>query len=118
MGEKKKAFTNTALLICSVIVALVLFDLALMPFNLVFNSANLTQLNFEDPTKEKFQTISQEQFKQWSQPDPILGYLPRMGEKYAYSNLGTQHNSFALKKPAQVKRILMMGDSIAAIGFL
>ena len=115
---KKSRLLNFLPVVISSLTALVLFDLVLMPFNLVFNSAIISEFNFEDPSEKQLRTTSRDNFATWSQGDPELGYLPRMGDKFAYSSLGTRHSDYGLEKPQGVRRVLMLGDSIAAIGNL
>ena len=117
-----KSALNLGLILVSVVVALVAFDLLLKPFNLVFNSATLGTFNFEDMRRladKKVQKKGSWDSKvEWMQQDKVLAYKPLMGPDYNYSKYGALHNSYNFEKPAGVTRVLFTGDSICALAYL
>lgn len=119
---KKKRMVNILLTLGSIAAALVLFDLVLMPFNLVFNAATVGKFDFQGAAdlarRHPELRDSWDSKVNWMQKDAELGYRPMTGPNSTYSNLGAQHNPYTLAKPPGVVRVLFVGDSIAALGYL
>ena len=118
----KKNLVNLGLLVISVAAAVVLFELVLMPFNLVFDAATTGEFNFDDMQRlakanpDKRLTIWSK--LHWMQKDPELGYMPIMGENYTYSSHGALQNSYPAEKRPGARRVLFVGDSISAFAML
>ncbi len=111
------------LMVCiSVVAALVLFELALIPFNLVFNAGHTFEFNFKQAMIQAAQNPQQKDEwnskVQWWAMDEELSYKPLMGPSYPYSQYGALHNGYAFEKPQGATRVVFLGDSIAALGFL
>jgi len=109
-----RAVLKGLLLIVSLGVSLVLFELLMTPFHLVFNSAN--QATLHEPQAVKRHVGDKYRFD--LEVDPELGYVPRRGGQYAYDRHGAQRNAHQARTPPGVRRVALVGDSIAAIGYL
>jgi hypothetical protein len=85
------------------LVGSLLFALVAAEFGLRFLSPRLSkggeQMNFAAGTLASFQ------------PDEEAGYLPKTNSE-EYNAQGCLHNNYKLEKPAGVKRILFIGDSV------
>lgn len=118
----KGGLAKTIMVAVSVIIALVLFELALIPFNLVFNSGHTFEFNFKQAMVQAAKNPQQkDEWKskvQWWAMDDELSYKPLMGPDYPYSKYGALHNDYAFEKPVGTTRVVFLGDSIAALGFL
>ena len=118
----KGGLLKTIMVCVSVVVALLLFELAMIPFNLVFNSGYSFEFNFKqamiDAAKNPEQRDEWNAKVLWWAMDEELSYKPLMGPKYPYSKYGALHNDYAFEKPAGKTRVVFLGDSIAALGYL
>lgn len=118
----RRGLLRLLLVLVSLGLSLVLFELALIPFNLVFNSGRALEFNFEVARQE---AAKNPQLKDtwnakvnWLRKDEELGYQPLMGPNLPYSQHGALQNEYdAAKKPGQT-RVVFLGDSICALGFL
>ena len=119
---KKNYLLNLALVGGSIIVGVVILELILMPFDLVFNAATTGTFNFQNmrrlTDKKDIKAHTWTAKMHSMQKDAQLGYIPLMGETYTYSKYGAQHNEYAFNKPPGVTRVVLAGDSISALGFL
>lgn len=117
-----KSLLNLGLIILSMAAALLLFELALRPFNLVFNAATLGHFNFTDMRRladtKAMKKGSWDSKLHWMQQDAELAYRPLLGESYTYSSSGALHNTHQFQKPGGATRVLFTGDSIAALAYL
>ncbi|KIX13851.1 SGNH/GDSL hydrolase family protein [Dethiosulfatarculus sandiegensis] len=118
---KPKNMISTGLVLGSLVVGLLLFELIMAPFNMVFDSANIHGIDFN---KRKQHAEKNPQAKDslearliWWGKDLELGYKPLYGPQYAYSELGALHNNFEFKKKPGTVRVVFSGDSITAYGF-
>jgi hypothetical protein len=89
------------------LVGSLVFALIAAEFGLRFLSPRLSQgghqMNFAAGTLASFE------------PDPEAGYLPKLNSQ-EYDAFGCLHNQYKLEKPAGVKRILFLGDSVTHRG--
>lgn len=119
---KKSSLLNLALVGGSIIVAVVILELALMPFDLVFNAATTGTFNFQNmkrlTDKKDIKAHTWTAKMHSMQKDQELGYIPLMGDTYTYSQYGAQQNPYPFNKRPGVTRVVLAGDSICALGFL
>lgn len=118
----KGGILKTVMVFISIGAALVLFELALIPFNLVFNSGHAFEFDFKhamvQAAKNPQQRNEWNSKVQWWAMDEELSYKPLMGTSYPYSEYGALHNEYRFEKSADKTRVVFLGDSIAALGFL
>jgi hypothetical protein len=102
----KRAVGNVLLSVGAVLITLVVFELVMRPFAVVFDAANPIRNQFgEGGNKASFIK------------DDLLGYIPAMGVNSSYNEYGVRHNNYTLSKPEGWRRTLFMGDSIIGYGF-
>ena len=102
----KRAAGNVLLSVGAVLITLVVFELVMRPFAVVFDAANPTRNQFgEGGNKASFIK------------DDLLGYIPAMGVNSSYNEYGVRHNNYTLANPEGWRRTLFMGDSIIGYGF-
>jgi len=118
---KPKNLAGWGLALVATVVALIIFELALAPFNLVFDAANITGIDFRQRLQDAKQNPGDRDTlrarEHWWAKDEELGYGPLMGEEFAYSRHGALHNPWQAAKPQGVVRVIFVGDSITAYGF-
>ena len=102
----KRAVGNVLLSVGAVLITLVVFELVMRPFVVVFDAANPTRNQFgEGGNRASFIK------------DDLLGFIPAMGGNSGYNEYGVRHNTYTLAKPEGWRRILFIGDSIIGYGF-
>ncbi len=106
MDSFKGKLINIGLIAAGLIVGLLLIEIIGRPFNLVFDAAYVPVDYTQDHDG-----------KSYYDRDPELGHIPRMGREFLYSDFGTKHNSYPAAKRPGWKRVLLLGDSITAIGY-
>ncbi|WP_449246806.1 SGNH/GDSL hydrolase family protein [Desulfarculus baarsii] len=118
----RRGLLRLALVLASLVVSLVLFELALIPFNLVFNSGRALEFNFEHTRREAEKNPHLKGTwtakVNWLQKDEEIGYQPLLGPGFPYSEHGALHNGYDPVKRPGLTRVLFLGDSICALGFL
>ncbi|MCB2186542.1 MAG: SGNH/GDSL hydrolase family protein [Deltaproteobacteria bacterium] len=107
---------SLALVLVSLVVGLALFDLLAYPFDLVFSAGNPFRLDDQSPDSGRADPVYY--WKNLMVLDPELGYRPRMGPGEYYSDLGIRQEPGLASTPPAPGGVLLLGDSIAAIGFL
>lgn len=101
----KRAVGNVMLSMGAVLITLVVFELIMRPFTVVFSAANPTRNQFgEGGNKADFIK------------DDLLGYIPVMGVNSSYNGYGVRHNNYAIAKAEGWRRTLFIGDSIIGYG--
>ena len=103
---RKRAVGNVLLSVGAVLFTLVVFELVMRPFTVVFSAANPTRNQFGEG-KNKADFVKDDQ----------LGFIPAMGVNASYNEYGVRHNNYTLAKPEGWRRILFIGDSIIGYGF-
>jgi hypothetical protein len=103
---RKRAVGNILLTVGAVFFTLVVFELVMRPFTIVFSAANPTRNQFGEG-KNKADFVKDNQ----------LGFIPAMGVNASYNEYGVRHNNYTLAKPEGWRRILFIGDSIIGYGF-
>ena len=100
---------NVLLVLVSLSVTLLVFELAMRPFSVVFHTGNATRNVFgEKGNRSGFKS------------DQELGFVPVMGEGREYTRYGTRrasHPMHPVERRPGWQRVVMLGDSIAAIGY-
>lgn len=103
---QKRAVGNVLLSVGAVLITLVVFELVMRPFIVVFDAAHPTRNQFgEGGNKASFIK------------DDRLGYIPAMGANSSFNEYGVRHNNYTLAKPEGWRRTLFVGDSIIGYGF-
>jgi hypothetical protein len=101
----RKSALGFLLVSVSVGLTIILFELILRPFSVVLNTGNPNHFNFSSGKDSKYRH------------DDVLGYIPKMGAGYTYTEFGTKRNDFSANRTPGVRRLLFMGDSISDIGY-
>jgi lysophospholipase L1-like esterase len=100
---------NALLVLLSLTVTLLVFELAMRPFSVVFTAGHATRNVFgEKGNRSGFRG------------DQELGFMPVMGEGREYTLYGTRragHPVYPVERRPGWQRVVMLGDSIAAIGY-
>jgi hypothetical protein len=103
----RRAIGNVLLSVGAVLITLVVFELVMRPFAVVFSAANPMRNQFGKGGNKYYSFIN----------DDLLGYIPAMGINFDYNEYGVRHNNYTLTKPEGRRRILFIGDSIIGYGF-
>lgn len=103
--NKKKSYKNYVVSILSIMITLLLIEVIMRPFSVVFSSGHVNNI-----------VANSNNWSKKYQLDSELGYIPQMGENMKYSAYATKHNSYKMEKNPDSKRILFIGDSIIDIG--
>ncbi len=114
---KKKTLIHSLMVVCAIICSLILFELIMIPFDIVFSSSNRNVYNFDDRTAI-MQVNELKKAALDMQRDDELGYRPNTGGDSLYDGHGAFKNEYSLEKAPGNTRVLFIGDSIAAIGYL
>ena len=100
---------NVLLVLVSLAMTLLVFELAMRPFSVTFKAGHATRNVFgEKGNRSGFQG------------DPELGVVPLMGEGREYTLYGTRrtgHPVYPVERRPGWQRVVMLGDSIAFIGY-
>ena len=106
MPQKAGWPANLALIIGGLVVGLMILELVGRPFAPAFDAGHRPV----DYTKEYHGQVHYDR-------DPELGHVPRMGPEYKYTELGARPNDYPLEKRPDWLRVMLLGDSITAIGY-
>jgi len=108
---KRRFLANSLLVLASLALTVLAFELLIRPFGLVLDAGN----TFVYQPGGQGRGIGNDHLSQ-AQADPQLGYIPLMGGDYLYAQTGTLKNDYPLQKRPGWRRVLFLGDSITALG--